>query len=127
MPSQTTQQIKIDVEPAYQTEYSSPENNYYFWTYTICIENTGSKTVQLISRHWIITDQTGHIEEVKGEGVVGEQPVLEPGEKFTYTSGCPLPTPTGSMQGTYQMVSEEGAAFNAEIPRFELIGAVTLH
>jgi ApaG protein len=96
-----------------------PEAQYFF-AYRIRIANTGEETVQLVSRHWVITDGEGRVEHVRGPGVVGEQPVLEPGESFEYTSFCPLPTPIGSMHGTYQMVTAGGAAFDAEISPFSL-------
>ena len=92
----------------------------YFWSYTIVITNTGAETVQLRTRHWIITDATGRKQEVRGEGVVGEQPVLAPGERFEYTSGVPLPTASGFMTGRYQMVSESGERFEIDVPTFSL-------
>jgi ApaG protein len=92
----------------------------YFWSYTIVITNTGGETVQLRTRHWIITDATGRKQEVRGEGVVGEQPVLAPGERFEYTSGVPLPTASGFMTGRYQMVSESGERFEIDVPTFSL-------
>jgi ApaG protein len=101
-------------------ERSAPERQQWFYLYTVRITNEGSETVQLLSRHWIITDGEGEVEEVRGPGVVGEQPILLPGESFDYTSGCPLPTPFGSMRGSYQMVTEGGEAFDAEIATFEL-------
>src|SRR5262245_48823649 len=120
-PEQTTQHISVTVEPTYQPQQSRPDESYYFWTYTVTLKNLGEETVQLVSRHWIITDEHQHVEEVQGEGVVGQQPVLEPGESFVYTSACPLSTPSGSMHGTYQMVTEEGEPFDVAIPHFELI------
>jgi len=104
-----------------------PEQNRWFYLYTVEISNEGSETVQLLSRHWIITDATGHVEEVKGPGVVGEQPVLGEGECFEYTSGCPLTTPYGSMHGTYQMVTEDGDRFDAEIAEFALVQPHSIH
>jgi ApaG protein len=101
-------------------ERSAPERQQWFYLYTVRITNGGSETVQLLSRHWIITDGEGEVEEVRGPGVVGEQPILLPGESFDYTSGCPLPTPFGSMRGSYQMVTEGGESFDAEIATFEL-------
>jgi ApaG protein len=92
----------------------------FFWVYTVEIANRGAHTVQLTARHWKITDANGRLEEVRGPGVVGEQPVLKPGERFRYTSGCPLATPSGIMTGTYRMVSDEGDSFDAEIPTFSL-------
>jgi ApaG protein len=101
-------------------ERSSVEKREYFWSYTIVITNTGAETVQLRTRYWIITDATGHQENVRGEGVVGEQPVLAPGERFKYTSGVPLPTASGFMTGRYQMVSESGEQFEIDVPMFSL-------
>ena len=105
-------------------EQSQPFQSHWFFHYTVRITNEGEETVQLISRHWIITDAAGHTEEVKGSGVVGEQPVLAPGESFQYTSGCPLKTSTGSMRGTYQMVTEDGDHFDVEIAPFAAPRAV---
>ncbi len=122
-----THGILVEVESEYLPERSDPQNNYYFFSYHVKISNRGDRTAQLISRHWIITDGEGHVEEVKGPGVIGEQPVLEPGETFEYTSACPLKTPQGSMRGTYHMVLEGGGSFDAEIAEFELKPAYTLH
>lgn len=122
-----TDGLRIEVEAAYSAEHSQPTANHWFFLYTIRISNEGAETCQLVSRHWIIRDGTGHIEEVEGDGVVGEQPVLEPGDQFEYTSGCPLPTPFGSMEGTYQMVTEGGSHFDAEIARFELREPGAIH
>jgi ApaG protein len=102
------------------SERSSPENGYFFWAYTIEITNRGAVTVQLKTRHWKITDAHGKLQEVRGPGVVGETPVLEPGESFEYTSGVPLPTPSGFMTGTYGMVSASGEGFDVQIPAFSL-------
>ncbi len=115
-----TRQIEVTVEPNFLPERSSVENRQYFWSYTIVITNTGEETVQLRTRHWIITDATGRKQEVRGEGVVGEQPVLAPGERFEYTSGVPLPTASGFMTGRYQMVSESGERFEIDVPTFSL-------
>ncbi|MEW6639255.1 MAG: Co2+/Mg2+ efflux protein ApaG [Pseudomonadota bacterium] len=115
-----TRQIVVTVQPNFMPERSSVEKNQYFWSYTIVIVNAGPETVQLKTRHWIITDGTGRQQEVRGEGVVGEQPVLGPGERFEYTSGVPLPTPSGFMTGRYQMVSEGGDRFEIDIPLFSL-------
>jgi ApaG protein len=115
-----TRQIEVTVEPNFMPERSSPESSRYFWSYTVVITNSGDKTVQLRTRHWIITDASGQRQEVKGEGVVGEQPVLAPGERFEYTSGVPLTTPSGFMTGRYQMVSETGERFEIEVPTFSL-------
>lgn len=116
----TTRAIEVTVLPQFVPDQSEPDRDQFFWAYTIEIVNQGPETVQLISRHWIITDATGHTEEVRGAGVVGEQPVLQNGEAFRYTSGCPLKTPSGIMRGSYQMVTEEGVGFDVEIPAFSL-------
>jgi ApaG protein len=118
--SAVTQQIKVTVRPEFAPDRSEPSDNRYFWTYTIEIANLGASTVQLTHRHWRITDGEGRLEEVKGPGVVGEQPTLKPGQAFRYTSGCPLKTPSGIMAGSYRMVDEEGQAFAVEIPAFSL-------
>ena len=115
-----TRDIRVTVTPQYLADRSSAEDGRFFWAYTIEIVNLGKMTVQLRSRHWKITDAHGKLQEVKGPGVVGEQPVLKPGERFEYTSGVPLTTPTGTMAGTYQMVSESGESFDVEIPAFSL-------
>lgn len=115
-----TRGIKIYVEPQYDALRSRPAENLWFFLYTVTLKNEGSETVQLISRHWVITDEENRTEEVRGPGVVGEQPVLAPGESFEYTSGCPLTTPTGTMHGTYQMVTSDGDRFDAEIAPFVL-------
>ena len=117
-----TRQIEVTVKPAFMPERSSIDRGQFFWAYTIVITNNGEETVQLRTRHWIITDATGHKEEVRGEGVIGEQPVLAPGERFEYTSGVPLPTASGFMTGRYQMVSESGERFEIDIPAFSLDG-----
>lgn len=130
MYSATTRGVHISVTPSFMESESSPKDNRYFWAYTIDIVNEASQTVQLIARHWRITDGHGQLHEVKGPGVVGEQPVLKAGERFTYTSGCPLDTPHGSMTGVYQMVAEDGASFEATIPPFPLqspYARITLH
>jgi ApaG protein len=115
-----TRKIEVSVTPRFVADRSSAENNYYFWAYTIDIANRGEKTVQLKTRHWRITDATGKIQEVKGPGVVGEEPVLRPGESFEYTSGVPLQTPSGFMLGSYGMVTDDGERFDIEIPAFSL-------
>src|ERR1700685_4631075 len=115
-----TQQIKVTVRPEFSPDRSEPSDSRYFWTYTIEIANLGVKTVQLTHRHWRITDADGRLEEVRGPGVVGEQPTLKPGDAFSYTSGCPLKTPSGIMVGTYRMVDESGEAFDVAIPAFSL-------
>ncbi|MBI2067230.1 MAG: Co2+/Mg2+ efflux protein ApaG [Deltaproteobacteria bacterium] len=115
-----TQGIRIQVESKYLPERSDPEQGIYFFVYQIRISNEGDQPAQLISRHWIITDAHGHVEEVKGPGIVGEQPMIEPGEFHEYSSFCPLKTPSGSMKGTYQMIREDGESFDAEIAPFRL-------
>jgi ApaG protein len=127
MSKATTRDVLVEVESQYVPERSDPSTQLYFFAYHVQITNQGKNTVQLISRHWIITDGMGNTEEVKGPGVVGEQPILEPSEHFDYTSACPLKTPHGSMKGTYQMVLENGESFNAEIAPFELTAIHTLH
>src|ERR1700728_4578876 len=114
--------IAVTVEPAYLEANSSPGKSQYFWAYRVTIENQGRETVQLRSRHWMITNARGELTEVKGPGVVGEQPVLRPGESYQYTSGAPLNTPSGMMGGAYQMESESGERFDIEIPTFSLDG-----
>src|ERR1700720_2324410 len=115
-----TRQIVVTVEPNFLPDRSSVEKSQYFWSYTIVITNSGAETVQLRTRHWIITDALGRQQEVRGEGVIGEQPVLAPGEHFEYTSGVPLQTASGFMTGRYQMVSESGELFEIEVPTFSL-------
>jgi ApaG protein len=115
-----TRGIRVLVRPAFLDDQSDPEAGRYLWSYTVTIENKGAETVQLMSRYWHITDAVGHIQEVRGPGVVGAQPVLEPGQSFEYTSGCPLPTASGAMAGRYQMKAASGEAFEAEIPAFLL-------
>ena len=122
-----TRGIRVHVTSQYSPERSQPSKNQWFFLYTIEISNEGAETVQLVTRHWIITDATGHVEEVKGPGVVGQQPVLAPGEAFEYTSGCPLTTPFGMMQGTYQMVNEHGEQFDVEVAPFQLSEPYTVH
>jgi ApaG protein len=121
MPEAVTRNIRVSVEPEYAAGRSNPQQNQWFWLYTVRVINEGRETVQLISRHWIITDAMGKVDEVRGPGVVGKQPILEPGESFEYTSGCPLRTPFGSMRGTYQMVTDRQEQFDVEIPAFTLI------
>jgi ApaG protein len=117
-----TRNIEVTVSPRFLPERSSAEKSYYFWAYTIEINNRGVTTVQLKTRHWRITDGFGRLQEVRGAGVVGEEPVLEPGASFEYTSGVPLPTPSGFMAGTYGMVTPEGEHFDIDIPAFSLDG-----
>ena len=115
-----TRHIQVTVHPQFLAEESRPTEGRFFWAYTVEIVNTGPQTVQLRSRAWEITDELGRREEVRGAGVVGEQPVLDPGERFEYTSGCPLSTPSGLMVGTYSMVTDAGESFEVEIPAFSL-------
>lgn len=116
----TTRSIRVSVEPNFLDDQSSPEDNQYAWAYHIKIENIGKEIVQLHSRYWRITDKLGRIQEVRGMGVVGEQPVLRPGESFEYTSGTQLNTESGIMAGNYQMQTENGEFFNVTIPAFSL-------
>ena len=121
MITQVTQNIEIEVCPAYVPEESDPSQNHYFFAYTVRIRNLGLLPAQLVSRHWIITNGLGTTEEVRGAGVVGLQPVILPGQAFEYSSFCPLPTPTGTMKGSYQMVIDDGASIDVEIPQFYLV------
>ena len=120
MYSLTTRAIRVSVEPFYVADQSEPEKARWVFGYRVRIENEGGESVQLLTRHWKITDGRGRVVEVKGEGVVGEHPLLEPGEAFQYTSGTPLPTPTGIMAGSYQMVTNTGERFDVTIPAFSL-------
>ena len=115
-----THRVKVTVEPAFDPERSDPDHRHYFWLYSIEIANLGDKPVTLIERHWRITDADGRQQEVRGPGVVGEQPTIEPGKSFSYTSGCPLTTPSGMMVGEYAMVDPEGRSFKVSIPAFSL-------
>ena len=115
-----TRNIRVAVQPAFLDDQSDPGEQRYLWSYTVTIENKGADTVQLLSRHWHITDGHGQVKEVKGPGVVGAQPVIAPGQKFQYTSGCPLPTASGYMSGKYEMRSSSGEKFEADIPAFLL-------
>ena len=123
----TTRDIDVHVESHYSPDHSEPARQEWFFLYTVVITNRGTSTVQLMNRHWVITNATGDVEEVRGPGVVGRQPVLRPGESFEYTSGCPLKTPFGSMRGTYEMVTEDGEMFLAEIAAFALSEPSMLH
>src|SRR6202048_2515851 len=116
----TTRGIVVSVETTYLEANSSPGNSHYLWAYRVTIENQGRETVQLLSRHWMISNARGELTEVKGPGVVGEQPVLKPGESYEYSSGAPLDTPSGMMGGAYQMETESGERFDIEIPTFSL-------
>jgi ApaG protein len=120
MYEQMTHGVRVRVVPQYLEDRSTPEDGHYFWAYTIEIANVGREPVQLRARHWRITDANGHTEEVRGPGVVGETPVIDPGKSFTYTSGCPLRTPSGLMVGTYAMTAADGRAFEVAIPAFSL-------
>jgi ApaG protein len=122
-----TRGVRVRVQSEYAPERSHPSKNQWFFLYTITISNEGPETVQLLTRHWIITDATGHVEEVRGPGVVGKQPILRPGEAFEYTSGCPLTTPFGTMEGTYQMVTDAGERFDAAVAQFTLSEPYTVH
>ena len=119
--------IEVHPRPQFIPEQSDPENDRYIFAYTITITNTGQIAAQLVSRHWIITDAHNTIQEVRGLGVVGQQPLLQPGESYEYTSGSSLTTPIGTMKGTYQMVAEDGTHFEAEIPEFVLASPRALH
>ncbi len=120
-------EFTVTAAPKYLAEHSDPDANQYVFAYTITVHNTGEVRAKLLSRHWVITDGEGRVEEVRGDGVVGEQPVLAPGEAFRYTSGCPLETPVGSMRGTYHCVAEDGTRFEAPIPEFVLAVPRVLH
>ena len=119
--------IDVAVRTAYLAEQSDPARNQYVFAYTITITNVGAVSAQLVGRHWIITDADQQVQEVKGMGVVGQQPLLQPGESFEYTSGTSLPTAVGTMRGTYQMVAGDGKAFDADIPVFTLSMPRVLH
>ena len=123
----TTRGIKVEVESRFDPSRSRPEAGFWFFLYTVTISNKSETTVQLLRRQWVIVDAHGEVEHVEGEGVVGEQPVLEPGEAFQYTSGCPLGTEIGTMHGTYQMVDSEGDTFEVEISPFTLSKPYTVH
>ena len=123
----TDYHIDVSVETVYVSDQSDPEDNQYLFAYTVTIRNTGTVAAQLRTRHWIITDSNGKVEEVRGEGVVGEQPHMQPGEGFRYTSAALLQTPMGSMQGSYQMVADDGVAFDATIAPFSLASTKILH
>ncbi len=122
-----TRGIRVHVVPQYDPRRSEPEASHWFFLYTVTIENQGNETVQLLTRHWIITDGNEEVEEVRGPGVVGEQPILEPGDSFKYTSGCPLTTDVGKMEGTYQMMATTGEAFDVKIAPFTLCAPGLVH
>jgi ApaG protein len=127
MYSQTTRDITVTVQPVFLEDQSSPTENHYVWAYRVRIENKGSETVQLMRRHWKITDALGRMQEVQGDGVVGEQPLLEPGGSYEYTSGTPLSTPSGIMMGSYQMETGDGQTFDVGIPAFSLDSPHEVH
>jgi len=118
--AETTRAVTVRVAPNFLDDQSDPDNGQYVWAYHIRIENGGDQPVQLISRHWIITDARGRVQEVRGLGVVGAQPELAPGQSFDYVSGCPLSTPSGTMRGSFQMVAEAGWPFEVAVPLFSL-------
>jgi ApaG protein len=122
-----TNGIRVRVQSQYSADKSRPELSEWFFLYTVRITNEGHEVVQLVGRHWIITDAAGHIEEVRGPDVVGQRPILRPGESFEYTSGCPLKTPFGVMEGIYEMTREHGAPFEAKIAPFTLSEPYTVH
>jgi len=122
-----TEGVRVSVRARYSEEHSSPQQSQWFFLYTITIANESEHSVKLINRNWLILDATGKSEEVHGPGVVGEQPALEPGQAFEYTSGCPLPTPFGSMSGTYEMSREDGTSFEAEVRLFQLRQPNAIH
>jgi ApaG protein len=120
-------EFSVSAVPRYLAEQSAPDEDQYVFAYTITIRNTGAVAGKLISRHWIITDADGQVQEVRGEGVVGKQPLLQPGQSFEYTSGCPLTTPVGTMKGSYQCVAADGTPFEVPIPEFVLSMPRALH
>ena len=123
--AETTRDVTVRVSVSYLPDQSEPARGRWFWSYHIRIENHGTRAVQLLTRHWIITDGRGARHEVDGEGVVGQQPVIEPGAAYDYVSGCPLATPSGQMRGRYRMIAEDGTMFDVAIPRFPLVAPVT--
>ena len=122
-----TRGVRVRVQSEYAPDRSQPGKNQWFFLYTVAIANEGTETIQLLSRHWTITDGSGHIEETRGPGVVGQQPTLAPGQSFEYTSGCSLSTSFGVMEGTYQLVTAGGESFDAKIAPFTLSGPYTVH
>src|SRR5580704_16227003 len=127
MMSSPVNKIRVDVETSYVDEQSDPRESRYVFAYTITIRNEGAVPARLLTRHWIITDANGKVQEVRGDGVVGEQPHLQPGQGFRYSSGAVLETPVGAMQGSYQMIADDGATFDANIPAFRLAMPGMLH
>jgi ApaG protein len=124
--SATTGPVTVRVRPAYLPDESDPARGRWLWSYHIRVENNGDAPVQLLTRHWIIRDATGRTTHVRGDGVVGDQPTIAPGDAYDYVSACPLPTPSGSMQGSYGMLDADGASFEAEIPTFALVSPGTV-
>jgi ApaG protein len=122
-----TEHIRVSVRPEFVEAQSQPEHSKYMWAYTITVENTGLETVTLLTRHWVITDGLGRRQDVRGDGVVGEQPTLKPGQSFEYTSGCPLSTPSGMMVGSYGMVTANGRPLDVAIPAFSLDSSYDRH
>lgn len=122
-----TRDVRVAVQARYIPQRSRPDDGLWFFAYRVELENVGEETVQLLTRHWVITDGEGRVQEVRGPGVVGEQPVLGPGERFEYTSACPLPTAFGTMHGSYQMITEDGERFDAKIEAFSLSLPNTVH
>lgn len=127
MISNSAPRIRVDVETAYVEEQSDPQDGRFVFSYTITIRNDGPTPARLLTRHWIITDANGKVQEVRGDGVVGEQPYLKPGQGFRYSSGAVIETPVGAMQGSYQMIDDDGAQFDAPIPPFRLAIPGVLH
>ena len=125
--TEVTNNIEVEVETSYIADQSAPDQNRYVFAYTVTIRNEGSAPAKLLTRHWIINDANGNVQEVHGEGVVGEQPYLRPGDSFRYTSGTVIETPVGSMEGSYQMITDDGHPFDASIPAFTLSLPNTLH
>lgn len=123
--AETTHDVTVRVSVSFLPEQSAPDRGQWFWAYHIRVENGSPRAVQLMHRHWIIADGRGARQIVDGEGVIGEQPVIAPGEAYDYVSGCPLPTPTGSMQGRYTMITEDGSTLDVTIPKFPLVAPVT--
>lgn len=122
-----TRGVRVRVQSEFSPAHSQPHQNRWFFLYTVTITNESDAAVQLVTRHWLIADASSEVQEVRGPGVVGKQPVLEPGQSFKYTSGCPLTTPYGSMRGSYQMITADGAHFDAEIAEFALRAPFTVH